>query len=661
MPVDDPYFSKQWNVWDSASKSPAGGYSVKAPSLWRVTRGSDSVRVAVLDTGILPHPDLDGQTVPGYDMISADSPLALKNAGDGDGRDPNPSDPGDWATRGFCYRNSPAYPSSWHGTFVAGQIAAKADNGLGITGVAPGVKIQPVRVLGHCGGWDSDIIAGMTWASGGHVDGITDQTADEKARVVNLSLGYTYDTKAERDEFCTPYAAAASAARDRGSVLVAAAGNDGANANLAVPASCSGFYSVGATSGRGFSASYSNIGSSVDFSAPGGDMLVEGTADGIVSLGNSGQTGAVADGWKYVRYEGTSMAAPQISAAAALLYSLGTTQVNDIGDELRALMRPHRPYSSTYARKAIKYDGRTYYINLNCSGNDWCGAGTLDLSRAEVPLGPPVVVGKPTIGEPLTVTRGPWVRVPAHVSYEWYRDGVQFYNQGAGSYSPTRDDVGHTFSVRIAPGTYAFARFTSMSEPTVPVADGPTVTMTGLPETFRYGSTQTVTVTAKDGDVPADGMVEIRRGTVVLAKGATTNGVATIAIPGTAWLRGQNAVRAAFVGADSAASSSKSYPDVLIALPTSVSTSLPTSVRYTSRATLVMKVNVPGVLAPTGPVRVYDGSKRIVSTVLYSSQKGTRSILLPRLSKGYHDIKVSFGGDQYVANKVSAVRRIRSY
>jgi len=679
-PVNDPYFPNQRNVWDSTATSPAGGYSVKAPSLWRKTTGSDSAQVAVLDTGILPNPDLDGQVVPGWDMISADTPMALKNAGDGGGRDGDPTDPGDWATAGYCGRNSPAYPSSWHGTFVAGQVAAKADNGIGIAGVAPGVKVQPVRVLGHCGGWDSDIIAGITWASGGHVAGVPDNATP--SQVLNLSLGSTYDTKAERDEFCVPYAAAASAARARGSVIVAAAGNDGANANLAVPASCSGFVSVGATSLKGFSSIYSNIGSTVDISAPGGDTLVEGAGDSVLGLGNTGKTGAAAPA--YVRYEGTSMAAPEVSAGAALLRSLldtvGTPTASEVETALYASVSPFRAKSSTYANKRVVFNGDAYYVDLNCTGHSWCGRGLLDLSRVEVPLTPTTITGDVRIGEPLTATAGSWVRVPADPYYIWMRDGEPITGAYSKVYHPTQQDVGKSLTVTIQPRTYPFSKFPSTSAATVPVPAGPDVWMTTSPDPITYGKpfTTTVEVVAdyyQPDQVIDNGEIQIRRADGTVVATGTTHDVAPqdgqpnrvaaeITIPGTAWKPGTDLLRAAYLGAGSTpAASSEQQPFAIRRVVPGVATSLATRVRHTSHASVRVTVTAPPFSnpGPTGTIQVFDGSRRIVSTTLYGSALGRKTIRLPLLKKGAHSIKVKFGGNTYVASKYSISRRITSY
>ena len=138
--------------------------------------------VAVIDTGYLAHSDLIANILPGYDFI--DDPFISQ---DGDGRDSDALDPGDWETADQCYAGSPASDSSWHGTHVAGSIAAKTDNGTGVAGVAFDARILPVRVLGRCGGYMSDIADGMIWAAGGTVSGVPANA--NPAQVLNLSLG----------------------------------------------------------------------------------------------------------------------------------------------------------------------------------------------------------------------------------------------------------------------------------------------------------------------------------------------------------------------------------------------------------------------------------------------------------------------------------------
>ncbi len=264
-----------------------GTYGIRAPEAWAVTRGSPSVVVAVLDTGITVHQDLAGQTVAGYDMI-----VDTAVANDGDGRDADPSDPGDWES---------TYSSSWHGTHVAGTIAAVADNAEGVVGVAPNVKVQPVRVLGTGGGYTSDIVAGITWASGGSITGIPANPTP--ARVISMSLGGASACSIAEDT-------AISAAIARGTVVVVAAGNSNANTSGFTPASCPGVIAVAAVGSNGKRASFSNYGAIVDIAAPG---------VGIWSTLNSGSTTPSTP--SYASYNGTSMATPHVSGVVALMIS----------------------------------------------------------------------------------------------------------------------------------------------------------------------------------------------------------------------------------------------------------------------------------------------------------------------------------------------------
>ncbi|HYG06994.1 MAG TPA: S8 family peptidase [Stenotrophomonas sp.] len=308
---NDPQFTPlQWDFTDAT-----GG--VNALPAWDTSRG-EGVVVAVLDTGYTDHPDLADNLLPGYDFVSyygqdIDGELAPDVAGDGDGRDPDAHDPGDWvdaSMSGWC----PAAPnhSSWHGTHVAGTVAAVANNGRDIAGLAPGTKVQPVRVLGHCGGSTSDIADAITWASGGHVDGVPDNPTP--AEVLNLSLGgynpceYDYVTQEAID-----------GAIARGSTVVVAAGNDAGNVADYSPAGCKGVITVGATGVDGARSYFSNYGTGVAIAAPGGNATSGSDPANrwIWSLGNAGAT--VPGTAVLMGMIGTSQASPHVAAIAAMM------------------------------------------------------------------------------------------------------------------------------------------------------------------------------------------------------------------------------------------------------------------------------------------------------------------------------------------------------
>ncbi|WHI44919.1 S8 family peptidase [Microbulbifer sp. JMSA004] len=307
---NDPSYLSQWHYYEST-----GGLNL--PEAWDVTQG-DGVVVAVLDTGYLPHADLVDNILPGYDMIS-DTFVSV----DGDERDDDPTDPGDWYEAGTCDETSES-DSSWHGTHVAGTIAGVTNNNMGIAGVAYEAKIVPVRVLGRCGGYTSDIADGIIWGAGGSVSGLP--TNENPAQVLNLSLGGS-------GSCATTTQSAIDTARSLGATVVVAAGNSGANASQYTPASCDGVITVAATDRTGGRSYYSNFGSVVDVAAPGGAQSFANDSDGILSTYNNGSTDAGSDSYYYS--QGTSMAAPHVAGAAALIYAVDP---NVTPDEVESIL-----------------------------------------------------------------------------------------------------------------------------------------------------------------------------------------------------------------------------------------------------------------------------------------------------------------------------------
>ncbi|MCG8434293.1 MAG: S8 family peptidase [Gammaproteobacteria bacterium] len=338
---NDTRYNEQWHYFEST-----GGMNL--PTAWDTADGSGTV-VAVLDTGYRAHNDLDGNLVSGYDFIS-DTFVA----NDGGGRDSNALDPGDWMNAGECGGGEPPSfrSSSWHGTHVAGTVAAETNNNNGVAGVAFNAKILPVRVLGKCGGLTSDIADAIIWSSGGSVSGVPSNS--NPADVINLSLGGGGSCGSTMQS-------AINTARSNGTTVVVSAGNSNTNASNATPANCSGVITVAATDRGGNRAFYSNYGSTVEVSAPGGETTT--STNGVLSTLNTGNTTPGSD--TYAFYQGTSMAAPHVAGAAALLYDVDPSITPD---EVLSILQ-------STARS----------LPGSCSGG--CGAGIVDAAAAVAAAG----------------------------------------------------------------------------------------------------------------------------------------------------------------------------------------------------------------------------------------------------------------------------------
>lgn len=337
---NDTYYSSQWHLFES--------YGIDAQNAWDRTRGSTSVVIGQIDTGILTHEDLDSSRVlPGYDFVS--DPAA---ANDGDGIDPDPTDPGDAVAANECGTGTPAEDSSWHGLHVAGIMTATTGNATGVAGVDHAAKLLPIRALGKCGGDFLDILTGMTWAAGIPVSGVP--TNPNPADVINLSFSGTGS--------CSPgIQDIVDQVRVRGVVLVAAAGNAVSgqppqDVSNSVPANCNGVIAVAATNRAGDLAAYSNYGNGIDLSAPGGDSL-----GGIVSTYNTGTLTAQSD--TYAALAGTSLATAQVSAAVAMMLSVDSALAPDTAASL------------------LINSAQAFPAGSSCS-TAICGAGILDLDKA---------------------------------------------------------------------------------------------------------------------------------------------------------------------------------------------------------------------------------------------------------------------------------------
>ncbi len=359
-PIDPSYGYYQWH-YKAPTGQKLGGANL--PIAWDYALGH-GVTVAVLDTGYRPHADFNANILPGYDFITNTT-----TANDGNRRDSDARDPGDWAGANVC-GSDPAHNSSWHGTHVIGTIAAMMNNGKGGTGIAPNAKILPLRVLGRCGGATSDIVDAMRWAAGIAVPGMP--ANPNPAKVLNMSLGGSGSCSAS-------FQSAVNDVVNAGKLVVVSTGNDGYT-TLSQPANCNGVVAVTAHAVDGDNAHYSNIGAKTFISAPGGgcganslsscDDFVSPEGLGIYSTGNTGSTTPGND--TYTLMMGTSMAAPHVSGTIALLLSLRPDLTSaEIKTILRSTARPHPPGS---------FCAEDNYVGK-------CGAGLLDAGAALTAVG----------------------------------------------------------------------------------------------------------------------------------------------------------------------------------------------------------------------------------------------------------------------------------
>jgi len=342
----DSSITTEWNL--------AGAYGVDAAFIENREDAGKDVTVSVIDTGITNHPDLQANLVDGYDFVSSPDKLAAVRqanappvAFDADyideatygaiGRDANPADPGDWR------ETTPARDSSWHGTGMAGLISD----------VAPGASIQPVRALSWRGGLLSDIAASITWASGGAIDGVPANANPSK--VINMSFAV---------EAMCPVALqdAIDGARERGSILVAAAGNASDDAAKFAPGNCNGVITVGSTTSEGTRADYSNYGPTIDISAPGGNTPTPVSVRSNTGTQAPDQPSTAGD-------FGTSVSASHVAAGAAILASTNPS------------ITPDEAYTTLTGRDYVKA-----FANPTCdtANPDYtCGTGILTLAQIQ--------------------------------------------------------------------------------------------------------------------------------------------------------------------------------------------------------------------------------------------------------------------------------------
>jgi serine protease len=408
-----PTASGQWYM-QKPSTATGDAAATDAVSAWDITKGSSGTVIADVDSGIrFDHPDLlragfGGRLLPGYDFVGEDldstnsSPLGtFLIANDSDGWDPDPSDPGDWIdstdlmnSTVFPSKNCSTGNSSWHGTRVMGVLGALTNNDTGIAGVTWNPYLLPVRALGKCGGLDSDIIVGIQWAVGMHVDGVPDNPYP--ADIINLSLGGSGST-------CpTGYQNLIKQLTNMGVLLVASAGNE--SGPVDVPANCPGVLAVAGLRNIGTKVGYSSLGPEVGIGAPAGNCVNTNGGPCLRSIDTTVNEGATVPGANSYTDQsnsnlGTSFSAPIVSGVAALMRAANANLTPpQIIARMKASATPYpQPVTTPATPQCV--NGSTSMKECACTTTapTTCGAGMVNaFSAVKAALNPIAAVKIPT-------------------------------------------------------------------------------------------------------------------------------------------------------------------------------------------------------------------------------------------------------------------------
>jgi serine protease len=419
---DDPLFSAQWYMQNTQAAA------VDALGAWDLTTGSPGVVIAELDTGVrFDQPDLRNASanrlLPGYTMISAESNGTFLVANDGDGRDADASDPGDWIstsdTKTPLFAGCTVAHSSWHGTRVAGILGAITNNQTGIAGMTWSGWILPVRVLGKCGGYDSDIIAAMAWAAGMHIAGVPDNPYP--ARVLNMSLGAAGSCPASYQQIVDELVVA-------GVLVVVSAGNEGGPVDA--PANCIGVAGIAGLRQVGTKVGYSSLGPEIALSAPAGNCVNTGPGQPcLFSIETTSNDGTTVPANNIYTDElnfnvGTSFSSPIVAGIAGLMLAVnGNLTSGQLIARLQAGATTPFPVSNTVPNCHVPAGPNDLQTSeCNCT-TSVCGAGMANAHGAVLQALRPIAA----VSLPATVTAGASVTLDGSGSAAACHAGISTY------------------------------------------------------------------------------------------------------------------------------------------------------------------------------------------------------------------------------------------